>query len=74
VEEKKHLMKLLEDILNNDTSNETQKMLNYVKKREIDAIRNSCRRIAQPEPFGKAHGKEVQKASKFSLFRLSPLV
>jgi hypothetical protein len=45
-------MKLLEDILNNDTSNETQKMLNYVKKREIDAIRNSCRRIAQTEPLG----------------------
>jgi hypothetical protein len=33
-------MDLLMETLANDTTNDTQKMLNYVKKREIDTLRN----------------------------------
>ena len=33
-------MKLLVETLEQDTTNDTQKMLNYVKKREIDTLRN----------------------------------
>ena len=39
-EEKELLMKLLVETLEQDTTNDTQKMLNYVKKREIDTLRN----------------------------------
>jgi hypothetical protein len=31
---------LLREVLAGDTSNDTQKMLNYVKKREIDTLRD----------------------------------
>ena len=39
-EEKELLMKLLVETLEQDTTNDTQTMLNYVKKREIDTLRN----------------------------------
>jgi hypothetical protein len=45
-EEKSYLEGLLREVLAGDTSNDTQKMLNYVKKREIDTLRNSHTSIA----------------------------
>jgi hypothetical protein len=45
-DEKSYLEGLLREVLAGDTSNDTQKMLNYVKKREIDTLRDCHTSIA----------------------------